>query len=219
MVRPSRKAVSLTLGAAACIAIATYAVSTPSGGAATPGTAPTAQIGAPATPPATSPGAQSSMPAAQLSDAEIVGVVNAVDQHEIDAATKAMKEKMGKEAKDFAKMLKKAHTENMAKTKKVAKQINLKPATSAVADTLRAKGERDVKAMAALNGAEFEKAYIDAMVTGHTEVLSMLDTQLITNARNDTLKTHLTEVRGHVAAHLEQGKRLQGASAGAATPQ
>ena len=220
MVKPSLKALSLTLGAAACIAVAAYAASAPSGSAATPGaSAPLAQSGAPATTPGAMPGAMpttsptTTQTAAPLSDAEIVGVMNTVDQHEINAANKSMKMKMGKDANEYAKMLKMHHTDNMAKTKKMAKQIRLKPATSPVADTLRSKGAREVKAMTALKGAEFEKAYIDAEVNGHTEVLQMLDSQLIPAAKNDTLKTHLTEVRGHIATHLEQGKRMQGANA------
>lgn len=86
-----------------------------------------------------------------------------------------------------------------------------------MADSLKAKA--DVKALAAKNGTEFEKGYIDAMVTGHTDVLAMIDTQLIHAARNEAVKTHLSEVRALIAAHLEQGKRLQGASAAAPRPE
>lgn len=172
--------------------------------AGTPGTAPGAATGQP------QPGAQASQP---LTDAQILGVVDAVDEHEIDAANKAMKQKLSTEVAAFAKMLKEQHAANKETTRKLAKTLKLKAASSPAADSLRAEGKAGVKAMAAKTGAEFEKAYLDAMVDGHTEVLAMLDNRLIPAAGSEAVKSHLTEFRGHVSAHLEQGKRLQGASA------
>jgi len=177
--------------------------------------------GSPAATPATPPGhAQGGMAqtAQPLTDAQILGVVDAVDEHEIEAANKAMKKKLSAEVEAFAKMLKEQHTMNKETTKKLAKTQKLKTASSPVADSLKAKGKASGKAMASMKGAEYEKAYIDAMVNGHTEVLALLDTQLIPAASSEAVKSHLTEFRGHVAAHLEQGKRLQGAAA-SATPQ
>ncbi len=56
---------------------------------------------------------------------------------------------------------------------------------------------------------QFGRAYIDAMVKGHTEVVSMIDSQLMKNARNADLQQHLTTTRAAVAMHLEEAKRLQ----------
>lgn len=155
-------------------------------------------------------GAQTAIP---LTDAQVLGVVNAVDEHEIDAATKVMKGKISAEAMGYAKMLKEQHGANKEKTKALSKSLNMKPAPSKVSDDLQAKGKKQVKAMSATDSASFEKAYIDAMVNGHTEVLGLIDTQLIPVAQNQAVKSHLAEFRTHVAAHLEQGKRLQGAAA------
>jgi len=46
-------------------------------------------------------------------------------------------------------------------------------------------------------------------VKGHTEVLGMIDGQLLKAAKNDALKQHLTASRAHVAEHLEKAKSLQ----------
>jgi putative membrane protein len=185
----------------------------------TPGAASGSTSGAPAgtTPGATSGGTTGSASAAQstYSDAEILAVVNAVDRHEIAAAAVALKKDMKPEAKAFAKMLRKEHDANQSKTKKLGKRLDIKPASSATSDSLVAKGAREMADLTVKTGQEFEKAYIDAMVQGHDEALQMLDTQLIPSAKNDAVKTHLGEVRGHIASHLEQAKRLQGAQAAA----
>ena len=43
------------------------------------------------------------------------------------------------------------------------------------------------------------------------------DQQLLPTATNPDVKTFLNETRGHVAAHLEQAQRLQGAQAATTT--
>ncbi|MDB5104894.1 MAG: putative outer membrane protein [Fibrobacteres bacterium] len=148
-----------------------------------------------------------------LTDAEIVGWVDALDSNEITAANAAEKKKIAKEYMTYAKMLDKQHRANQKKTAKLAKQLKLTPAQSAASTQLKAMGTQDMTAMAALEGAQFERAYVDAMVKGHTEALAALDGSLITGADDAKLKKHLTELREHVSMHLEQGKRLQGASA------
>jgi putative membrane protein len=208
------KSISKILGGLACLSLPLFAASDPAK------IMPTDPVAAPLTrdslnrmqpgSAAVTGGAQDT---AQFSDARILTIVNTVDQHEIDAAEKALKKKTSAEVRDYAQMLKKEHSANLAKSRKLAKTLDLKPAKSDIADSLKAKGGAEEKTLASLKGAEFEKAYVDAMVKGHTEVLDMLDTKLIPNSLNDSLKSHLTEARGHVASHLEHGKRLQGAQA------
>lgn len=219
MIKPFRAAALALAFGGACLALPTAAAAPGATGSQTPAAAPSAE---PTT--ATSPtyGAatyDTAIQAAALTDGEILGLMNTVDQHEVDAAEKALKKKMGKEAQDYATMLRDSHKANLEKTRKLAKTANIKAATNKMADSLKAKGKADVKALTAKSGVEFEKGYIDAMVNGHTEVLAMLDTQLIPAAQNMAVKTHISEVRTQIAAHLEQGKRLQGASASAPQPE
>lgn len=148
-----------------------------------------------------------------LNDAQILGVVVAVDENEVAAAGKAEKMKMGSEAMAYAKMLREEHKADADKTKKLGKEIGAKPASSALAIQLKDNGKSELKAMSSKKGADFEKAYVDAMVNGHADVLKLIDETLIPDAQNEAVKKHLAEVRGHVAMHLEQGKRLQGAQA------
>lgn len=60
-----------------------------------------------------------------------------------------------------------------------------------------------------MDGKDFETGYLDAMIKGHTEASDMIDNQLMKTAKNDALKKHLTETRGHVAGHLDQAKKLK----------
>ncbi len=44
-----------------------------------------------------------------------------------------------------------------------------------------------------LDGKKFAAAYLAAMIEGHTEVVDMIDNQLLKRAANDAVKVHLTE--------------------------
>ncbi len=49
-----------------------------------------------------------------------------------------------------------------------------------------------------------------AMVKEHTEVLDVIDKQLLPKAQIEALKKHLSQTRESVAAHLETARQMQG---------
>ena len=144
-----------------------------------------------------------------FSDAEILGAINAIDENEIAAANAAKKEKMGKQAMSFSKMLRKQHSANFDATRKLSKKLGISPVSNQTADDLRSDGAKERATLVPLEGKAFEKAYIDAMVSGHSDALQLIDAELLPAAKNDEVRDHLNAFRGHVSAHLEEGKRLQ----------
>ena len=48
-------------------------------------------------------------------------------------------------------------------------------------------------------GKDFDKAYIDAQVKAHRDVLNVIDNKLLPSVQNGDLKTMLTDERSHVA--------------------
>jgi predicted outer membrane protein len=160
--------------------------------------------------PAKDAGAGSGASAGAAGDGEALGFVVAVDDNEILAASEAAKKKVGPEVMAYAKMLHAEHGRHLVETMRLGQAIGVTPLEMPAVDKLRVKAAGALAALLPLDGAEFERAYLDAMVKDHTEVLAMIDTQLLNTARNDALKKHLTETRGHIASHLEKAKSLQG---------
>ena len=111
---------------------------------------------------------------------------------------------------DYAKMLHTEHGANMAKTNQLGLKISITPSITKAVDAQMKKGAGELAMLVPMDGKDFETAYLDAMIKGHTEVISMIDSKLLTTAKNDALKAHLTETRGHVAMHLEKAKKLKG---------
>lgn len=150
------------------------------------------------------------VPNTEGTDAEVLSFVAAVDVNEILAAAQAESKKISQPVMDYAKMLHTEHGDNMAKTLQLGQTINVTPSDTKNVDALKKKGAAELATLVPLDGKDFETAYLDAMIKGHTEVLAMIDNQLLKTAKNDALKAHLTETRGHVAMHLDQAKKLKG---------
>lgn len=143
-------------------------------------------------------------------DAEVLSFVAAIDMNEILAAAEAQKKKVSQGVMDYAKMLHTEHGKNLDETLKLGMSINVTPSDTKAVDALKVKGAGELATLIPLEGNEFEAGYIEAMIKGHTEALAMIDDKLLKTAKNDGLKKHLTETRGHVAMHLEQAKKLKG---------
>jgi putative membrane protein len=70
-------------------------------------------------------------------------------------------------------------------------------------------GQQAREKLSKLDGAAFDKAYIDNEVSYHQAVLKALDDTLIPNAQNADLKSLLTSVRAVAATHLDHAQHLQ----------
>jgi len=143
------------------------------------------------------------------SEAEVLAFVIAVDMNEILAAAEAQKKKIGQPVMDYAKMLHQEHGDNAVKTMKLGQTINIKPSDTKAVDALKVKGAGELATLVPQDGKDFEASYLDAMIKGHIEALDMMDNKLMSAAKNDALKKHLTDTRSHVAMHLEQAKKLK----------
>lgn len=132
-----------------------------------------------------------------------LGVLNAINDHEIAAGQQALKKGVKGDIADYARMMIDQHTENRSKT------TSLNPdAAAADAQAQQQKGEAELAALEAKSGEDYSRAYVDAMVKGHTEALAALDGKLIPAASSPAMREHLTQTRGHVAEHLERAKAL-----------
>jgi predicted outer membrane protein len=147
--------------------------------------------------------------AQQSGDAEVLSFVIAADTNEILASKVAEKKKISKEVLDYSKMLHKEHGKNQKMTMMVGKRIGITPMDTKEVDALKVKGASELSMLVPLDGKEFEKAYMAAMIKNHQEVLAMIDNQLMPQASEKALKDHLKMTRDHVAMHLDKAKEIE----------
>jgi putative membrane protein len=142
------------------------------------------------------------------SDAEVLSLIMAVDQNEIKAAKVATEKNISSEVKNYAEMLNKEHSMNLDESMVIAQKANIERVDSDVVKQVRKDGEQDLASIKDLDSDQFSKAYVTAMVKGHTEALDMLD-KYKPEIQDEAVKKHVAETREHVANHLKEAKKLQ----------
>ncbi len=124
--------------------------------------------------PNASPGAVGTTGAAATSaDQDFVRDLGVANSAEIELGRLALDKSANKGVKQFAQMMIDDHTKARDSLNEVAKKHNL--LTTAMLD----KKHQDLRdKLSALNGAEFDREYLQAMVDGHEDVLDKLESRV-----------------------------------------
>lgn len=157
-----------------------------------------------------------------LTDAEIVAVTSSANNGEIDMANLAAKSATNADVKNFAAMMITQHKDMETKGKALAAKAKITPADNDASNSLKSDVQSTISSLKTQKGKDFDKAYMEAQVKAHRDVLNLFDNKLLPNAQNGDLKTLLTDGRSHVAAHLAKAeeiqKKLEAAPAAPAAP-
>jgi len=149
-----------------------------------------------------------------VNDAQIASIVVTANQVDIDAGKLATSKATNDDVKAFARLMVTDHTGVNKAATDLAAKLELTPQDNATSQSLKADGEKNIAHLKTLEGAAFDKAYIDHEVAYHQQVIDALDKTLIPGATNAELKALLVKVRPAFVAHLEHAKRLQSSAGG-----
>ena len=144
-----------------------------------------------------------------VNDAQIASIVVTANQVDIDAGKVAVARGSNAEVKAFGQQMIDAHTGVNRSAVELVTKLKVKPEDNPTSQGLKAGGDKNVAALKALKGAEFDRAYVDHEVAYHQQVLDAVDQTLIPGAKNEELKALLVKVRPAFVAHLEHAKHLQ----------
>ena len=151
-----------------------------------------------------------SAPAAQeITDAQIAAIVVAANQVDIDAGALAASRAANAEVKKFGQQMVTDHTGVNKSAVDLVTRLKVTPQENDTSRALKSGGEKNIATLKGLQGAAFDKAYIDNEVTYHASVLDAIDKTLIPNAKNAELKALLVKVRPAFVAHMEHAKQIQ----------
>ena len=142
-------------------------------------------------------------------DPQIVGIVVTANQIDIDAGKLALTKSHNQQVKDFAQQMITDHSALQKSVGDLGAKLHVTPADSDTSASLK-KGAADSTAkLEALDGAAFDKAYIDHEVAYHQAVIKEVSTVLIPDAKNAELKSALTGAAPLFQGHLEHAQHLQ----------
>jgi putative membrane protein len=146
-------------------------------------------------------------PATVLSDGQIAKILVTINKGEIDQAKKAESKSKNKDVQDFAKMMISQHKDNEKMTKEIAKKDSIKMEDSTMVKDLE--NECKVSEQQLKEAAAFDKIYVSLQVTMHQKALEIINQDLLPNAKNSDLRTHLEKTKEAVMTHLDHAKALQ----------
>ena len=153
--------------------------------------------------------AQGAAASAGPNDAQIASIVVTANQVDIDAGKLAESKGSTNEVKAFGKQMVTDHSGVNQQAVALVTRLKVTPQDNPTSQSLKAGGVENVKALQALHGAAFDKAYVDHEVAYHEQVLDAIDKTLIPGAKNDELKALIVKVRPAFVAHLEHAKMMQ----------
>lgn len=143
------------------------------------------------------------------SDPQIAMIAVTADTVDINAGKLASEKSSSPRVKEFADLMVRDHTSVNEQATALAKKLNVTPEESATSRSLASNGEKMLSKLKKLNGADFDKAYVDNEVNYHEQVLDAVDKILIPNAQNAQLKSLLESARPIFVSHLAHAKDLQ----------
>jgi putative membrane protein len=153
--------------------------------------------------------AQEKASTATPNDAQIAQIVVTANTLDIEGGNLAAKVSKDKAVKEFAETMVRDHTAVNTKAAALAKKLGMTPEESATSKSMKSDGEAQLRKLKALEGKEFDKAYVDHEVAFHTTVIEALDKTLLPSTKNPELKNLLETSRPIFIDHLKHAKELQ----------
>jgi putative membrane protein len=142
------------------------------------------------------------------SDAQLAAVLQAVNQGEIQQGQAAATRASAVAVKRFASHMVAAHRTMLGHQTAILSRAQITPSDNAVSNQLKSDAHAQLASLQAMRGREFDRAYVDAQVSGHSQALELLD-RIIPNLRNSELKNDVESARPRVEEHLREAERLQ----------
>jgi putative membrane protein len=125
------------------------------------------------------------------------------DLAEIDMAQVALQNSGTGDVKDFANMIKSDHTSALEDLTELMKDTNV-PQPKSIPVEL----QQDISRMRGLTGGEFDREFVNMIVSEHQKVIEMFRDQQST-AQNQDVKKYVEDTLPKLEMHLEKAQRLQ----------
>lgn len=156
---------------------------------------------------ATTPTKDAEPAKATLSDGQLARLSELVNTAEIEQAKVAQSRSKSPAIKKFASMMIKHHGDALRAQERLVKKLNVTPADSEVAGTLKADSAKTLETLKKSDAAGFDKAYVQSQIDGHQKVLDLLDKHAPTAATPEVADL-LGKARGYVEQHLREAQAL-----------
>ena len=147
-------------------------------------------------------------PAAKPTDAQIAHIAYTADQLDIEAGKQALDKSKNADVRNFAQRMVADHTSVNDQALALVKKLNVTPEDNPTSQSLTQAADAERKKLAGLDGAAFDKAYINNEVAYHKTVNEALSKTLIPDAQNAELKSLLEKGLKLFESHQQHAETL-----------
>ena len=144
-----------------------------------------------------------------LTDPEVAHVAVTANSIDIEAGKLALARTRNEAVREFATTMVTDHTAVNQQAAALAGRLKVTPRDNTVSQSLQTGAADARKTMDHLEGAAFDRAYMDREIAYHQAVLDAIDGLLIPTTENAELKQLLVDVRPAIASHLEHARRVR----------
>lgn len=155
-------------------------------------------------------------PAATLDDATIVAIFDAANTADIETGQLAAERGASKEVRDFGEMLVNAHRQVRQQGRDLAAKLGVTPTPPRDGASATAHAAA-ITRLRALEGAAFDRAFLQHEVAFHKAVLDAVRTTLLPAIQNGELRELVVKVAPAFEAHMVGAQNIERRLAGGPT--
>ena len=148
------------------------------------------------------------LPGLTLSDSNIVGVLDGLDENEIDAAQLAREKATAPEVKAFAGGVMNEHRELTQTNGRLADQLGLQPESSALTVQIKQAHEQAMRKLRMTSGPAFDRAYVEYEIQQHVQAFNFVETAAESEG-NPQLKQELIRTGPDLLSHISAARALE----------
>ena len=137
-----------------------------------------------------------------LNDAQIAGITKAANGSEIDQAKLAHAKAKKRKTREFAELMISHHQA----AEQAQAKLSIREANSPIVTQLDIEAASTMSKLNAASNSDFDRTYIDAQVDAHRNLLSLIDNQLLPNAKGAGLRAYLEQMKTKVEMHLKKAE-------------
>lgn len=136
-----------------------------------------------------------------LDDAAIAGIFDAANALDIETGSLATERGTRKDVKDFGAMLARDHRVVQSQGRDLAARLGVKPTPVPADFPLKVAHDAAMKKLKGLNGAAFDRAFLEHEVAFHQAVIDAVTSTLLPAISNAELKAFVQKVAPAFAGH------------------
>ena len=151
---------------------------------------------------------QKHIPGLTMSDANLVSVLDSIDESEIDAARLAMAKTSDPEVRAFAGRILNEHRTLAEANDGLATELSLQPEPPALASDMKQVHDKAMQELRARSGPNFDRAYVQHEIQQHVQAFNFLEAAAESEP-NVTLKQELIRTGPDLLSHISAARALE----------